>query len=418
VHLLRAVPPFVLACACGRTELIGGADADADGTSVDPSTSVTDTSGPPPPPPPSCREQGGTIARNGGPWVITDSPSSSSPLGVVVDETGLFAMWLGPFVGTPPSPNVRGVRVDRNGVVQGEPFVPWERLISLHGTTHAAPGGALLTYCGRDGTGDLAMSRIVDASGQTIVDEVVRTQLGQSCGAVAPDGVWTGSHHLFAWTDNSGFEFEVTLDVADASLNSQHATLLAFDGELTVPPRFAVGAQTVTMIVGLAGDAFAIWRLDLAGEPLMEPAELFSSADLRDPVIAAAPDGSAWIWLSDGDAEGIVRIVVDPTGAVTEAFVPVEVPPARYSELRLEPWPGGAIVVGNAYAPPDEIIAWFAVDDRGSPIASELVDDGLPSLYEARGVPATDGDQAWVLYRAGFEDDSSELRLFHLGCVD
>lgn len=78
-----------------------------------------------------------------------------------------------------------------------------------------------------------------------------------------------------------------------------------------------------------------------------------------------------------------------------------------------------AVVGGQSLRPsrPARSVAWFAIDARGQSVAYEIVDDGLPALYEARPALAVFGDDAWVVYTAGHDDETFDVRLFRLGCA-
>lgn len=418
---------LALAVACGRTPLVGGGD-DASGddgsstsTSAGPTTSPssttsTETTGPPPP---SCIDEGGLAIREGGPWILAQGAERASVIGVGADDDAVLAVWLGPFDGGNPAPNVLGVTTDHDGTPLTAPTVLWETPVISHATMRPAAQGHLLTYCGRNGADDFTMSRIVDALGTTIGSESVRQPGGYFCGAAAPDGIWTGSAYAFGWADNANTEQEVLLDLADANAISVSSSVLVPNGSLYAPPRFAVGAQGVVMAAGIDNRDLGLWRIDHAGTTVLDPIVLTPPDDfsIGSTTVGTSADGSTWMWIANRNDEGVRRVVLDAGGEVVVAFEPVPIPTGSYTRLMAEPWLGGALVIAEAWISPDSFTSWFAVDDRGEIITMEIVDDGVPALYEASPAVAVRGDRAWVLYSAGHEDDSTDVRMYRLACV-
>lgn len=415
---------LALAVACGRTPLVGGDDdvgdddVGDDGSTGSPDPTSTTTTGPPPPPPPSCADLGGVPVRDAGPWIIAQRTERASVIGIGADDDALLSMWLGPFDGSNPAPNALGVTVDHEGTVLTSPTVLWERPVTSHAIMRPAAQGHLVVYCGRDVAEDFAMSRIVDTFGATTGSEIVRQPAGFGCGAASPDGIWTGAAYHFGWTDNVNTEHEVLLDLADTSAATTSASVLAPNGSLYAPPRFAVGSDGVVMAAGIDDDALGVWRIDHAGTVVLDPIVLVAPDDfgIGSTAVGTAADGSTWLWIAHRNEDGIRRVVIDAGGDVVVAFEPLPIPTGRYSRLQAEPWRGGAVLTAEAWVSPDSLTSWFTVDDRGAPVAMEIVDDGLPALYEANTAVAARGDHAWVLYNAGFEDDSTEVRMYRLGC--
>jgi hypothetical protein len=411
--------PLLLASmlACGRSPLYA-VDEDtgtSSETTIMPSTSSTTG----PPPPPSCIDQGGVPTRDGGPWVIAQGLERAGVIGLGASDDALLAVWVGPFLGTDPMPDVFGVTIDHEGVLLGSPQVLWDRPLITHASMHAAAQGYVVTYCGREGASDETMSRILDITGATIGEELVRAPPGFSCGASAPDGIWTGAAYIFAWTDNAGSDYEVLLDLADADAHTTSSSILVPNGDISSPPRLAVGPSDVVMAAGIGNTQLGIWRIDRGGTTVSDPIVLDAPDEfsIGEVAVGVAADGSAWAWVVNHNDVGIRRVVVDAQGNLIVAFEELAIPEGGYDRLHAEAWPGGAVITADVATGSAEVTAWFAVDDHGELVAFEVVDDGLPAVFEAHTALAVRGAQAWVLYTAHQDDDNDDVRLYRLGCA-
>lgn len=408
--------------ACGRSIVdTGGADG-TDTSATSSSPTVDDGSGELPipfdlpPPESSCEAQGGRFTQIGGPWVLLSHvPYHSPAYALVPDDDGVLAIWRGEFFGTNPMPNFLGARASYDGQLLSMVAPIWERPVLIEPAVHRAAEGSLITFCGRFGSDDELASQILDAQGQPLAEEVVRLP-GSHCGAARPDGVWTGQVYLFSWIDNSSMQ--VLLDVGDPqSTASLGTTELALEGDLSAPPRMAVGPEGVLLVVGLrftnevlafelAHDGTVLDSRSLALPPDFDSGSL---------AVGAHPDGSFSVYLGHRD-EGLYHTRVDADGQ--SDVTRVEGAGFHFDDLLLQHRAGGFVLVSAGYES-DYVdrIRVLVTDDTGWPVSIETLwsDDG--SFYEAWPAITMHGDEAWVLYVSAHEDETYDVRLAQLGCA-
>jgi hypothetical protein len=423
--LAASLGAFLLVAACGRSPLDLDDVADATTLTTDatpttnPTTTDPTTTDPPtipdfPPPERSCEAQGGRFTRSGGPWTLLSHVAShSSPYALLPGDDGLLAIVRGEFLGTDPMPNFLGMRSTFDGQLLSELAPVWERPVLIAPSVHRAADGFLVTFCGRFGANDELASQILDAEGQPLATEVVRVP-GSHCGAARPEGVWTGQAYLFAFIDNS--TMQVLLDVGDVQTGSLGTTELALEGDLSAPPRIAVGPEAVLLVVGLRDDEVRAFWLAHDGSVLDSyPLALPPDHDVGSLAVGAHPDGSFSVYLAHRD-QGLfhTRIAADQESPVTA----VEGTKAHFDELLLLHRPGGLLLVSSAYEEDYVNRLWIIpTDDAGTPTSIEVLALGDGVLYEGAPAVAIQGDDAWVLYVSGYEDDTYDVRLTQLGCV-
>lgn len=403
---------LLLVAACGRSPLDLELDDDGGSTrGTDPLPRIDM-----PPPEASCDAQGGRFVQVGEPWVLQSHIADYPPTyGLVPGDDAMLALWRGPFLGTDPMPNLLGLRVGYDGAPLGEVAPVWDRPVTNEPAVHRGQGdGFLVTYCGRFDTDDRVASQLIDATGAALVGEEERDRNG-SCGAARPEGVWTGQVYLFAWVDNSSGE--LMIDVADATLVSELDWPEAVGyGDLSSPPRMAVGAFAALMVAGEDDGDVRAYELSLDGRYTMSQPISLPSGTARGPLAVGVDDQGSFTILLAGSDGGL--FVTRRVGDDIDVPVIMEGADARYSDLLLVQRPGGLLVVAEAND--EEGNTWIetiATDGYGQPTAIERVIGGEPALFEARPAVAVQGSGAWVLYTAGYEDDSFDVRLVELGCM-
>lgn len=416
----RAGGAALVVAACGRSpldpELVG------DGGSTRGTGSLPGDEDEPapridmPPPELSCEAQGGRFVQVGEPWVLQSHIADYPPAyGLLPGDDAMLAMWRGPFLGTAPMPNLLGLRVSYDGAPLG-PIAPvWDRPVTNEPAVHRGQGeGFVVTYCGRFDAEDRAASQVIDASGVVLVGEEERDRNG-SCGAARPEGVWTGQVYLFAWVDNSSGE--LVTDVADATLVStlEWPETVA-EGDLSSPPRMAVGAFAVLMVAGEDDGDVRAYEFGLDGRYTMSQPIPVEPGTTSGPLAVGVDEYGSFTILLAGSEGGLW--VAHRVGEEIDAPVPMDGADARYSDLLLVQRPGGLLVVAEAND--DAGNTWvetIATDGFGQPTAIERVTGGEPAVFEARPAVAVAGAGAWVLYAAGYADDTFDVRLVELGCM-
>jgi hypothetical protein len=419
---------MVLAAACGRSiyDLDAADDAATTSATSSPSTSSTPDSSatsdsPPPPtdlPPPelSCEAQGGRFTVIGGPWTLLSHVLYHSPgYALIPDDDGMLAIVRGEFFGQDPAPNFLGARVTYDGQLLSEVAPVWDTPVLIEPAVHRAAEGSLVTFCGRFGFDDLLASQILDGQGNPLATEIIRNPDGH-CGAARPEGVWTGEAYLFSWIDNSSMQ--VLLDVADSQTNSLGLTELALEGDLSAPPRMAVGPDAVLLVVGVHDEVDEVLAFSLAHDGSI--LDSYSLAlppdhDVGSLAVGAHPDGSFSVYLAHRDL-GLYHSRIDADGQSPSTRI--EGATAHFDDLLLLHRPGGLVLVSAAYE--DDFVdrIWIIpTDDTGIPTAIEPLEPDPGVYYEAwPAVTMHDGD-AWVLYVSAYEDETYDLRLARLGCA-
>ena len=182
-------------------------------------------------------------------------------------------------------------------------------------------GGLLMTYCGRRGAEDDTHGRLLDPEGSPR-SEGIRRPIGMGCGAAAPEGIWSGRRHLFAWTDNVNLVREIYFDVADESLNSLDARQLSEIGDLSAPPRMALGEGAVGLLTGLRPEPrvseLGFRLFDLEGEELREEQRFAAPEEgfvYGQTALAYAP-GHGFLALSANRSRegGLALLLLTPEG--------------------------------------------------------------------------------------------------------
>lgn len=422
---LAAPSCLVVLAACGPSlrDLDAADDAAttsgsaSSGSASDPSaTSDAQTPYDLPPPELSCESQNGHFTLLGGPWTLVSQTSYHSPgYALLPDDDGLLAVWRGEFIGTDPMPNFLGARASFEGQLLAEVAPIWERPVLIEPSVHRAAEGFLVTFCGRFGHDDLLASQILDAQGRPLATEVVRNPDGH-CGAARPEGVWTGQNYLFSWIDNSSMQ--VLLDVADPQTASLGLIELAPDGDLSAPPRMAVGPESVLLVVGLRDDQVLAVSIAHDGTildsyPLAVPLE----HDVGALAVGAHPDGSFSVYVAHRSDPGLLHVRIDDEGT-SVASVIEDAAALRVHDPLLVHRAGGLLLVSTAYTDETSERIWIiATDDTGAPISIEALPAAPDAFYEASPAVAVHGGDAYVLYTSAYEDGTYDIRLARLGCA-
>lgn len=413
---------ILVLAACGPSirdldEADGGATTSGGSSSSSSDPSATGESPPTPdlpPPEPSCEDENGHFTLLGGPWtLLPQSTYHHSGFGLLPDDEGLLAIWRGEFIGTDPMPNFLGARASFDGELQADVAPIWERPVLQPPSIHPLEEGFLVTFCGRFGFEDELAAQILDAQGQPLATETVRHPRGH-CGAARPEGVWTGQRFLFTWIDNSSME--VLLDVGDAELASLGVTTLAQDGDLSAPPRIAVGHESALLVVGLRDDQVLAVSLAHDGTVLdAYPLALPPDHDVGALAVGAHWDGSFSVYLADRSDRGLFHSRIDADGQSAPTLVDGT---AQFSDPLLVRRPGGHLLVSMAHTYETSERIWIiATDDAGTPTSIETLPAAPSAFYESAPAVAVHGDDAYVLYVSAYEDETYDVRLAHLGCA-
>lgn len=421
-RLLALASVSLLATACGPSihnldEVGDGSGSGGSGTTASDGADGPQLTPDLPPPELSCEAQGGALTQLGGPWTLQEHlPDHAPAYGLLPGDADMLAIWRGPFYGQDPMPNFLGVRVDYTGQLTTAVAPVWERPVTQEPAVHRAAEGYVLTYCGRFDAQDHVTSQILGTDASTLVPELVRDPQG-SCGAARPEGVWTGERYLFAWTDNSSDQLLV--DIGDPSQTQSEGSMeLASDGNLSCPPRIAVGPDAVTMVAGVGNDQIQIFRFthrgDMLGEASLQTPPEFG---VGQAAIGAIHDGSFDVFVADRWSAGLYHTRVDPEG-VAPPLAPVDGATFRYADLLMLHRAGGLLLIAEAN---DEDggtqIQFIATDDRGIPTAIETLGSDGTAAFEGKPAAAMHGEEAWILYTAGYEDETYDVRLAQLGCA-
>lgn len=412
-----------LAASCGRPIVdLDVADGSGSGGSTGSASADDLTTAPSlpdlPPPETSCEAQGGRFGQTGEPWTLLAGLDYHSPAYALLPSGGgLLAIWRGEFFGTDPMPNFLGARTSFDGQLLSGVASIWPTPVLQEPAVHRAAEGFLVTFCGRFGANDELASRILTAQGEPLSEEIVRLP-GTHCGAARPEGVWTGQAYLFAWIDNS--TMQTWLDVGDpVTTASLGAVELTPDGDLSAPPRMAVGPERVLLVVGvrftgqviayeLAHDGQVLEARSLALPPDYDPGSL---------AVGAHADGDFSVYLAHRD-HGLYHTRISPGELGQTDPTPVEGATAHYDDLLLLHRPGGFVMVSYGYELDfAERIHWLVTDEAGTVTWQGRLATDDDVLYEAWPAVAMHEGEAWVLYVSGHEDETYDLRLARLGCI-
>ncbi|MCB9595329.1 MAG: putative metal-binding motif-containing protein [Sandaracinaceae bacterium] len=351
---------------------------------------------------------------------------------VWLHDDGMLALWRMGFDGSRPMPNAWARRLDLDGTPRGEPFVLFDTRVPNGFRLAPIDGGrAALGFCGRFGGDDVMTSAFVGPDGEVLVAPARRQPMDVGCGALHPDVTWSGERALFSWIDNRGLAEgrAVLVDVTDRDGVGTGAGSALYEGsgDLSVPPRFAIGHGAVAMVTGHQPEprvtrlAFVLYSLDGRERARQEfdapPSTRWGITD-----VAASPDG----WLVVGtdrtsfdEPTGRPTIRLDADGGLVEGPLLVE-PGYEWSVVELEPLPGGGFLLAGLLADPDggEGVAVMRLDERGRRIDVWRPDP--PTYFGLSGfdLVAQDG-RVLLIYAGPAEDDApNEVVLHELGCVE
>ncbi len=344
--------------------------------------------------------------------------------------TGLLALWRVWFRGESPRPTTRTRVLDANGTPTGAILTPPTRAQTEGPRATPTSGGDLmLSYCARVGTEDVMTSLRMATTGAAIGGEVLRSGVETRCGAVAPDAVWTGERHVFAWATNTGAAspgYGVYVDVAADDGRSLGARTLRPDGELTDPPRFARDGASTLMLVGrrVASSNLVellVYRVAADGTLADPPTTLTSPGNTRprDAAIALGSAGTAVIVAQDDTGDGLLEARVSSGGAVVEPLHFGIAGPVRFSDSDIVARGDEFVVASDGYVlrmPSSEFIRAYRFDREGR--ASPAVDLRAPDEeWNARPSIAVREGRVFVLYLASLVPSGMEVRLVELGCT-
>lgn len=343
---------------------------------------------------------------------------------------GLLAVWRMGFDGSRPQPNAWARRLADDLSPRGEPFVLFET--NVPNGFRLAPlddRRAALAFCGRFGADEMG-SAFIGSDGDVRVAPARRSPEGFGCGAMHPDVAWSGERAFFSWTNNRGLidTRAVLLDVTDREGESVDARPVSeAGGDLSVPPRFAVGHGRVAMVTGHQPE-LRVTRLrfvlfDARGRELTRvdldapPETRWGSTDVvatRDGWLVVGTDRTSF-----DDPVGRALVRLDADGALIEGPRLVE-PGWEWSLVELEPRHGGReLLLAGGLESPDGTrgLAVMRLDATG-----RRVDVWRPEPPEGLGLSGFDlvvaGERVFFIYPGPAEDsEPNEVVLWELGCV-
>lgn len=341
---------------------------------------------------------------------------------------GMLATWNIGFDGSHPTPSVLARRLTADGLVDGTEYELLERPITMGPRASRSVGGShVLSYCARYGSNDAAASAALTTA-FVATEHGERSPTGRSCGAGEPDAIWTGTHHLFAWTDNSTGPvpgFEMLLDVFDAAGASVGARELYPEGDLSTPPRLSMSGDRAALVAGIRPEPqrsqLSFRLLDTTGTSLTQPLVFdypssTSSWGLLD--VATGGDGAFLTLVADRFEPGLFRMRVSREGDVIEG-------PTRYADIDWRPEyfdltarPSGGFVAAGAADKQGEFYRGFvmAIADDGSITHLWFTDDAIEEYLGFPSVLAW-GRRVFVFYSAPTGERNNELRVREFGCT-
>lgn len=368
----------------------------------------------------------------GGPIIVRDDHQGGDdrcttcaiafgPHAVSTSEGIVVAYRMG-FDGSHPVPNTFTRLLDDDGHPRMDIHLLFERNVTLGLRMATHPRGAAAVYCGRFGANDTTTSSLLDDVG-FLIEERQREPRGRSCGAWEPDTIWSGTHTLFAWTDNSSGPvagFEVLLDRASEDGVSVASEMLEPNGD--GGPRLAVAHGRVVLVVGVRNEPrhsqLAIHPRALDGTRLGDPIyiEPPGGEEASFETSHVVPSSSGFVVHSASRAGRFVTRL-DPNG---EPLEPVEHVvdgldfQSGFDDVRPRAG-GGALIAGPTSGPGAPEYAVILVNDRGDTVATWPGDptEGLPawgSLVEHRG-------RVFLTYALLSGENQDQIRIRELGCV-
>jgi len=346
-----------------------------------------------------------------------------------VHGDGLLAVWRMGFDGVRPQPNAWARRLADDLSPRGEPFVLFDT--NVPNGFRLAPiddAVAALAFCGRFGADEMG-SAFIAPDGEVRVAPARRPPEGFGCGALHPDVAWSGERALFAWTNNRGLidTRAVLLDVTDRGGRSVDARAVSeAGGDLSVPPRFAVGHGAVAMVTGhqpeLRVTQLRFVLLDPRGRERTR-LDLDAPPETRWGITDVVATRDGWLVVgtdrtSFDEPVGRALVRLDPAGAVVEGPRSVE-PGWEWSRVELEPRPNGELLLAGGLESPDGVngLAVMRLDAAG-----RRIDVWRPDPVEGLGLSGFDlvvaGSRVFFIYPGPAEDsEPNEVVLWELGCV-
>ena len=377
--------------------------------------------------------QGPTVVRDAeGQWADCQECPSATSMQLVTTEPGMIAIWTLGLLGTDPIPNLYTRGLSAQGEPRGLPTVVGDEWV-LSGGVRASPSSAgrtLLTYCGRKFHEDRAASLWLDAEGHATGESMFRAPASADCGAMVPDGVWSGSHHLIAWTENSGGYPEsggwpdpnvALLDVSNERGESLDYRELEPWAEFGTSPRLAVGHGGVLVVFGLNARAgtqdLQTEVLDGAGGLLLGPSFVERIGESRWEQIAVEVTDSGWVIAARNALPGVFLIRLDRRGRVsrTQEFEAS----STLGRLELTRFgESGLVLSGSEWdgAWEQNRLVISTLDGEGQPVETWRSDPSAIPQSGAHAVAISKG-RIYVLYgEPRKENEPNRVMLIGLGC--
>lgn len=346
---------------------------------------------------------------------------------LIATPTGLLAVWATWFDGDAPEPNTfaRALGPDAQPTADAVPIL--ER--AVNDSLRAAPSqddAIVLTYCGLYGTEGRATSARIDGTGKLLGGETARSPGQRSCSSSSkPDGVWTGSQHLFAWltqAEAASNDLDIVLDVAGEGGDSMKWRSVFSGVDVSIPARIAVAPGRAAVTAGRRASDGAVSLLvsvlDAAGEPITATIDLGPPVDggaWQSPT--AAPAGAGGFLLlgengfgKNGLGSGLVRARISSDGAILEPPTVIEGTDWKSDNLVVAAR-GAAGFVATGFTSDRSYV--LALSDDGHVTGSWVGDPSVESFFFASSIAVRDG-RVFVLYQAGTQP---ELRIREFGCM-
>jgi hypothetical protein len=297
----------------------------------------------------------------------------AQPTGLVATDAGLVAAWTIAVNGSDPMPNAFTRALGALGEPLADTTQLTEEVVSFGVGPSLAPvsnGRLGAAMCRRFGFEEFPSWMFLDTSGLPLAEHVVG-ETSEVCVTfdTAPQLLWTGERHLYAWITSSG-DFKVRLESSDAEGGDASVAVIVERGDVSVPPRLAFDGERVALVAGLQPEELAqselgVFWLDRAGRVLSGPIVLPDPGGTRylQARAAFAADGTLVVVAKHRFGPGWIRARIAADGSVIEG--PVLLP--EELELRgLERREGGGFWA-VAYEDGAATTGLYTLDDAGQP---------------------------------------------------
>ncbi len=280
-----------------------------------------------------------------------------------------------------------------------------------------ADGVTVLGFCAGFGGENRAATVHLDAAGSITRPLERREPSDRSCGAAAPEGIFTGQRHLFAWTDNSSGPIqghEMLVETASAAGESLDWVQLYDEGDLSAPPRWSRNGDNILMVAGVRVDEprLAIHRYHPLGEQLssVRMPERWTHVELA-PIhgLNRQPgSGDGWVAAMRGE-EGGALMKINRAGQPERPQFIMDTQSAFRVEA-LTAYPGGALLLGADIQ--KRHVIWL---DAAGDVAERSVPEGQADFGHAAAT--WDGERMHLVWSHPLSEDEQQILMRTLNCA-